>query len=55
MSLEQTLSKIQKTPVKKGQKVAVAFSGGLDSCLAIVMLEHVYEAQEIIPITIDVG
>lgn len=55
MSIEMILEKIHNTPVKKGQKVAVAFSGGLDSSLAIALLRHIYEAQEIVPITIDVG
>lgn len=55
MNLKAILEKIQQTPVVKGQKVAVAFSGGLDSSLAIALLRHIYEAEEIIPITIDVG
>lgn len=55
MSVTEILAKIHNTPVKKGQKVAVAFSGGLDSCLAIGLLRHIYHASEIIPITIDVG
>lgn len=55
MSISEILKKIHQTPIKKGQKVAVAFSGGLDSSLAIALLRHVYEAKEIIPITIDVG
>src|SRR4051794_33419254 len=55
MSLKNILEKIQQTPVEKGQKVAVAFSGGLDSSLAIALLRHVYQAEEIIPITVDVG
>jgi argininosuccinate synthase len=55
MNLKAILEKIQQTPVIKGQKVAVAFSGGLDSSLAIALLRHIYEAKEIIPITIDVG
>jgi argininosuccinate synthase len=55
MSLNDILAKIALTPVQKGQKVAVAFSGGLDSSLAIPLLRHIYEAKEIIPITIDVG
>ncbi|MFI0435740.1 MAG: argininosuccinate synthase [Parachlamydiaceae bacterium] len=55
MLLSEILEKINATPVKKGQKVAVAFSGGLDSSLAIPLLKHIYEAKEIIPITIDVG
>ncbi|MBS0622439.1 MAG: argininosuccinate synthase [Verrucomicrobia bacterium] len=55
MTISEILEKIHKTPVQKGEKVAVAFSGGLDSSLAIVLLRHIYQAQEIIPITIDVG
>ncbi|WP_068469362.1 argininosuccinate synthase [Candidatus Protochlamydia phocaeensis] len=55
MFLAPILEKIKQTPVTKGQKVAVAFSGGLDSSLAIALLRHIYEAKEIIPITIDVG
>jgi argininosuccinate synthase len=55
MSVSQILEKINQTPIQKGQKVAVAFSGGLDSSLAIPLLRHIYLAQDIIPITIDVG
>lgn len=55
MLLADILEKIDQTSVKTGQKVAVAFSGGLDSSLAIALLRHIYKAAEIIPITIDVG
>jgi argininosuccinate synthase len=55
MNIENILEKIHQTSVPQGQKVAVAFSGGLDSSLAIELLRRVYYAQEIIPITIDVG
>lgn len=55
MNLEIILEKIHQTPVPQGQKVAVAFSGGLDSSLAIELLRRVYHAREIVPITIDVG
>lgn len=55
MLVSEILEKINHTPIQKGQKVAVAFSGGLDSSLAIPLLRHVYEATDIIPITIDVG
>lgn len=55
MDLESILTKINETPVTKGQQVAVAFSGGLDSCLAIELLRRVYQAKRIVPITIDVG
>jgi argininosuccinate synthase len=55
MTILEILEKINHTPIQKGQKVAVAFSGGLDSSLAIPLLRHIYQAKEIIPITIDVG
>ena len=55
MSPSLILEKINQTSVKKGQEVAVAFSGGVDSCLAIELLRRVYQAKRIIPITIDVG
>lgn len=55
MSILEILEKINSTPVQKGKKVAVAFSGGLDSSLAIPLLKHIYQTKEIIPITIDVG
>lgn len=55
MQLTEILEKINQTPTNKGQKVAVAFSGGLDSCLAIALLRNIYKAKDILPITIDVG
>ncbi len=55
MQLLEILEKIKSTPVQTGQKVAVAFSGGLDSSLAIPLLRHIYKASEIILISIDVG
>lgn len=55
MEIQTILEKIHQTPITQGQKVAVAFSGGLDSSLAIALLRHVYHAREIVPITIDVG
>jgi len=53
--IQTILHKINGTHVPHVKKVAVAFSGGLDSCLAIELLRKIYKAQEIIPITIDVG
>ena len=47
--------KVLSYEVPSVKKVAVAYSGGLDSSLAIEMLRRVYKAQEIVPITIDVG
>lgn len=55
MSISEILEKIHHIPIQKGQKVAVAFSGGLDSSLAIPLLRQIYDAKEIIPITIDIG
>jgi len=39
----------------KVNKVAVAYSGGLDSSLAIELLRRKYKTKKILPITIDVG
>ena len=47
--------KVMDQPVASVSKVAVAYSGGLDSSLAIELLRRVYKAKEIVPITIDVG
>jgi argininosuccinate synthase len=55
MEITEILEKINQTQVQKSQKVAVAFSGGLDSSLAIPLLRHIYKAKEIVTITIDVG
>lgn len=43
MSVSEILEKINHTLIQKGQKVAVAFSGGLDSSLAIPLLRHIYD------------
>lgn len=55
MSVSEILEKINHTPIQKRQKVAVAFTEGLDSSLAIPLLRHLYDATDIIPITIEVG
>jgi len=55
MDLRKILKKIQKTKTAKVDKVAVAYSGGLDSSLAIELLRRKYKAKKILPITIDVG
>src|SRR5512143_3745311 len=55
MSLGKILTKIHKTKTPKVDKVAVAYSGGLDSSLAIELLRRKYKAKKILPITIDVG
>jgi argininosuccinate synthase len=55
MDIQQILEKIERSPVPPVRKVAVAYSGGLDSTLAVEMLRRKYKAQEIVPICIDVG
>jgi argininosuccinate synthase len=55
MDVRKILRKIQKTETPKVDKVAVAYSGGLDSSLAIELLRRKYKAKKILPITIDVG
>ena len=55
MDLKEILRKIQETETPKVNKVAVAYSGGLDSSLSIELLRRKYQAKKILPITIDVG
>jgi argininosuccinate synthase len=49
------LEKIDATPVKSAKKVALAYSGGLDSTLCAVLAKEKYKVEELIPITVDVG
>src|SRR5579864_5341579 len=49
------LEKIAATPKPAVTRAAVAFSGGLDSSLGAKMLNEVYYAAEIVPITVDIG
>jgi argininosuccinate synthase len=55
MDLRKILEKIEKTETPNVNKVAVAYSGGLDSSLAIELLRRKYKAKRILPVTIDVG
>ena len=55
MEIKEILAKVESAVVPKVNKVAVAYSGGLDSTLAVEMLRRKYKAKEIIPITVDVG
>jgi len=48
-------SRIEATEVPQVRKCAVAFSGGLDSSLAIELLRRKYKVKEIVPINVDVG
>ncbi len=49
------LQRIDETPQPVIKKAAIAFSGGLDSSLGAKLLSVVYHADEIIPITVDIG
>ena len=49
------LEKIDATPVKTARKVALAYSGGLDSSLCAVLAKEKYQVEELLPITVDVG
>ena len=55
MNMKAILEKINNTPVPKVKKVALAYSGGLDSSLAVALLRRVYKAKEIVAITLDIG
>jgi argininosuccinate synthase len=55
MDIQEILKKIEKTETPNVNKVAVAYSGGLDSSLAIELLRRKYRAKTILPITLDVG
>jgi argininosuccinate synthase len=55
MDIQEILKKVEKTETPKVNKVAVAYSGGLDSSLAIELLRRKYRAKMILPITLDVG
>jgi argininosuccinate synthase len=55
MDIKNILEKIEKTETPKVNKVAVAYSGGLDSSLAIELLRRKYRVKTILPITLDIG
>jgi argininosuccinate synthase len=52
--LADALDKVSTTDVPSVSKIAIAFSGGLDSTLCIVLAKEKYGA-EVVPITVDVG
>src|SRR3989440_127723 len=49
------LEKIDATPVKTAKKVALAYSGGLDSSLCAVLAKEKYQVEQLFAITVDVG
>ena len=49
------LEKIDATPVKTAKKVALAYSGGLDSSLCAVLAKEKYQVEDLLPVTVDVG
>jgi len=49
------LEKIDATPVKTAKKVALAYSGGLDSSLCAILAKEKYQVEELFAITVDVG
>ncbi|MGD9495116.1 MAG: argininosuccinate synthase [Armatimonadota bacterium] len=44
-----------KVEIPQVKKVALAFSGGLDSTLAIKLLQEYYGAEEVLAVTVNVG
>jgi len=55
MSVQDIIKKLNSTPVPKVKKVALAYSGGLDSSLSIELLRRIYKAKQIVALTVDVG
>jgi len=57
MDVKQIEAKVMDTPVPEVAKVALAYSGGLDSSLCIELLRRKYGVDDsgIVPITCDVG
>jgi len=57
MNVQEIEAKVFGTPLPEVKRVALAYSGGLDSSLCTELLRRVYKVKDkdIIPITIDVG
>ena len=55
MNVSEVIKKIENTNTPQVNKVALAFSGGLDSSLCVELLRRKYKANEIIAFNVDVG
>lgn len=55
MDVQEIINKIEAIEVPRIKKAAIAYSGGLDSALGVMLLRRKYMAEEIVPITVDVG
>ncbi|GAC1452037.1 MAG: argininosuccinate synthase [Ktedonobacterales bacterium] len=53
--LHAALAKLAATEVPQGQQIALAYSGGLDSALCVVLAREKYHAAALHAITVDVG
>ncbi len=55
MDINAILEKVNSTPVPQVKKVALAYSGGLDSSLGVALLRKVYKVDDIVAVTVDIG
>ena len=55
MSIRDIEAKIESVEVPQLEKVALAYSGGLDSSLGVELLRRKYKVKEIVSITVDIG
>ena len=55
MSVKDVEKRIESIATPEVNRVASAFSGGLDSCLGIALLRRKYKAKEIVTVNIDIG
>ena len=53
--LETALAKLEAVTVPQVKKIALAYSGGLDSALCVVLAREKYGAEELVPIMVDIG
>src|SRR2546421_10562866 len=54
-TLTAALQQMEQTEVEQGHAIALAFSGGLDSSLCVVLAREKYHASALHAITVDVG